>query len=331
MNDTLYLANYQNWPEIFSNNFKTVLAFLSQESSIMLLALVVELIVIVPNKFRISAFADTFSYLSKKVNKKSYASHDKIFAGFLLPSLIIIIFYLLIVIFDILADFDSFISFIVLILVLDNHQIANDSIKIFKLLNRNQKDQARLYLQNMVLRDCHNLSTMGICKACCENIAIRSFVNFAILFWFMLASFEGAVIMRLCYELAHIYNMKKEEYRFFGVGSFRIEQTLLFFPALIFILFNACNLNYKKFINEALRANKTYPAYNTGLILGTIGLKLDLKFGGPRYYGKELIRYENIGGSQNPTPDSILKLMHKMRFYTIILCIIFLISQNFIL
>lgn len=113
MNDTLYLANYQNWPEIFSNNFKTVLAFLSQESSIMLLALVVELIVIVPNKFRISAFADTFSYLSKKVNKKSYASHDKIFAGFLLPSLIIIIFYLLIVIFDILADFDSFISFIV--------------------------------------------------------------------------------------------------------------------------------------------------------------------------------------------------------------------------
>lgn len=309
-------------------NQSLIIDFLSQSYCIVLFAFLFEMFIPIPQALRISKFNETFLYLGKKVNKPSNSAQEKTFAGIILPLMIITIFLFISLLFGFIANFDSVISFIMLVLVLENRLAIKDASKLYKLLHKNQKEDARVYLQKIVLRDCDNLSYMGLCKAACENIILRMFINFAIICWFVALGFTAAIIMRLCCELCRTYNKKLSEYSDFGIGIYRITQAMLAIPAYIFSMFFL--LSVKTSFITSTRVSTNYYAHISGLILGLIGSNLNIQLGGPRYYKGEFVRYDDIGGMQNPKAISILQAMRKMRFTTLTLILILISLQSLI-
>ena len=321
-------SDFNDIKSLLLANQSLIIDFLSQSYCIVLFAFLFEMFIPIPKALRISAFNETFLYLGKKVNKPTNKKKKKTFAGIILPLMIIIVFLFISLLFGFIADFDIVISFMLLILVLETRPAIKDATKIYKLLRKNQKEDARTYLQTMVLRDCDNLSTMGICKAACENIILRMFINFAIICWFVVCGFTGAIIMRLCYELCRTYNKKLSEYKDFGIGIYRITQAMLAIPAYIFSMFFL--LSVKTSFITSKRVSTSYYAYISGIVLGLVGSNLNIQLGGPRYYKGEFVRYDDIGGMQNPRDISILKSMRKMRFTTLMLILILISLQSLI-
>ena len=294
----------------------------SEPSLVLALAVLIEMLIPLPKKLKLSGLSSVFAGLARKVNRTGFSNHQRAFAGVMLPTLIVSVLLFLVLTLDLIAGFDLLVALVVLVLVLELRFAQEGSVQVERALREGFKDKAKDLLAPLVLRETAMLSELGIAKACAESAILRIFSGwFAVMVWFLIAGLEGAVVMQTITIFAREYNYTLRGNALFGKYIFRVQQIMLALPALILV---PCLLVSKKPL-QALHSGKegfkVYPAAVSGFVLGAIGGALDLSLGGPRYYQGNLVRLPKVGGSNNASRESILYAMRKIRMCGLILLV----------
>lgn len=324
----------ETWALRLIGDEQRILNFISQSSSIVLCAILIEMIFPIPRMFRLDSLTQTFGYLGLKVNKPDNQPHEARMAGYLMPLLILLVFFALALVLQIMADADCIISAVAMVVLLNYHTVHHETRLLRKLLLASDKKRARGYISRICLREGHNLSEMGMCKAGCENIASRMQENFAVICWFMAGGFKGALLMKLICVIARAYNRKLRANAQFGRGSSELREVLIYIPSLLYALclalFNFA-LSFTTIIDGLHRGARDYPCRSTGMVFGTIGRMTGIRLGGPRYYGEDFVRFADIGGTRNPQVSDLRLILRRCRFATLCFMLCCLVLQTFYL
>ena len=289
-----------DWAQNLNLDHVDVGLLVSEPSLALAIAVLIEMLIPLPRKIKLSGLSSIFAGLARKVNRPSFSAEQRAFAGILLPTLIVAVLLFLVLTLDLIAGFDLIVALVVLVLVLDLRFAQERSVQVERALREGFKDKAKGLLAPMVLRETSMLSELGIAKACAESAILRIFSGwFAVMVWFFIAGLEGAVVMQTITILTREYNYKlrKNPLRALACGKEGFNQ---------------------------------YPAPISGFVLGAVGGALNLSLGGPRYYQGTMVRLPKIGGNHNPTRESILYAMRKIRMCGLIMLVLaILIDLNF--
>ncbi|MCR5084097.1 MAG: cobalamin biosynthesis protein [Succinivibrionaceae bacterium] len=273
---------------------------------ILLIAVIIELLLPKGSVFRLSMLIPLFRHLSIKVNKSRDKEAHRLFAGVLLSLLIYAFALSMLVIFRYVASFDSLVSLLLLLFLLELRSTAAQGRAVANCLASGDLMAAREALAPLVLRSVNELSAIGVAKAACESMCLRLFTSwFAIMAWFLVAGIEGSFFMALTCALAQSFNAKLPSYQAFGSLARRAEEALLMLPALILMICLMLSLAPLRTAQAALWGWERYAAPVSGMVLGAVGYRLGIALGGPRIYAGEKIRYHRLGGRRQPTAEDI--------------------------
>lgn len=307
-------------------------SILMQEPTLILaIAVILEMILPLGKRFKLDGLMNVFIGLGRKVNRPGISDTQRAFAGFLLPTLILFFLLFLVTTLDVISGFDAIIALVVMVLVLELKFPQDRSILVYRALHEGFKDKAKDLLSTMVLRETNMLSPMGIAKAASESAILRIFSGwFAVMVWYLMLGIEGAVMMQTVNVLSRCYNYKLRGNYQFGRMIFRMQQILLFIPALVLMLCLLCSKSPWRHFITAKQAFSNYPAAVSGMVLGAVGGALNISLGGPRYYQGYLMRLPSVGGEHSPDEQSILYSMRKIRMCGLILLVFaIIIDLNF--
>lgn len=311
------------WNQNFSLDHVDVGLLTTEPCLVLALAVIIEMLIPLPSKIKFTALSALFIKLGLKVNRPDIKPEQRAFAGVLLPTMIVSVLLFLVLTLDVLVGFNLLVALVVMVLVLDLRFAQERSVQVERALHEGFKEKAKDLLTPMVLRETSMLSEMGLAKACAESAILRIFSGwFAVMVWYFIAGLEGAVVMQAITVLARCYNYKLSSNALFGKYIFRVQQVMLAIPALIL----APCLFFSKSPLRALACAKEgfnlYPAAVSGFVLGAVGGALNISLGGPRYYQGNLVRLPKIGGQNNPSRESILFAMRKIRMCGLIMVVL---------
>lgn len=292
---------------------------------ILILAVIFEMLLPIPLRFKFSGLQPIFHRLGHKVNLPHSSNSQRAFAGFFLPLLLLVFCEGIVLFLDIFTVSDSIITLMVMLYLLELRYPQETAVKISRTLSAN-KERARDLLYPYVLRDVSKLSSMGIAKAACESTILRIVHGwFAVMVWYFIGGIEGAVLMQCCVVMSRAFNYKLPENYLFGRIIFMLLELMLLIPALALGLMLMFSKNPLSPWIKGMQGMQVYPAPITGFILGAVGGALNLSLSGPRYYFGRLIRLPRVGGSQEPDSEAILRVMRKIRLSGILMLLIALV------
>ncbi len=306
---------------------------LEQPAVILMLALLIEILLPIPNSSRLYNLTPIFNLMAKKVNRPENTAAHTYFAGILLPCLIIGVTLVLMVLFETVAGTDVLVGLIVLPWVLESRVMANLAVRVCSLLKEEEKDEARHELSQHVIREVDKLSAMGIAKGTTECVAQGLFTTwFAVLVWYMLAGMTGAIIMQLCNVLARAFSAKYPRNREFGKPIARIQHGMLIPAALVLAFCELFSFHPIANLKSGFAGIAKYPAGVLGFSLGVCASACRCSLGGPRYYAGTLVRYVKLGPKKDPGITSPLKALRHLRWAGIVfVCVCVCFEALFIL
>ena len=292
--------------------------------TILLVAVLIELILPLPSSLRLSSLAPFLRALASKVNLEKDSDPQKLFAGIMLPCVIFLSIWSLGLLIDAATGFDTLLSLFILPFLLNSRSSLDTAWQIYYLLRHDKKDQARKVLQKKLHRNCSRLSHMGLSKACCEYTIMSLASNWiAVMVWFAIAGLEGALIMQMSSVMFVIFSSKNNtQFHIFGTGIRRIHQFMLIPVAVVCILCTVFSFHPLRALNAAFDASTKHPARISGLLEGLYGGLTDVALGGPREYGDLIYRYPRIGGELQPSSDSLQQITKCMLRTGMIFCLI---------
>ncbi|WP_460862597.1 cobalamin biosynthesis protein CobD/CbiB [Rheinheimera gaetbuli] len=196
---------------------------------------------------------------------------------------------------------------------IDWQQRRKAAWQIQQALQRNQLSLAREQASTLLLRRTDNLSNMGLSKAVCESLLLRSATEVvATLLWFLAAGGLAALGYRLLVVLQQQWNIKQVSYRYFGQPVARLVQ-LLSAPAIV-VCCAVIALNYG--VRQCWQSCSAKPLHIGRLphwLLCCSAAALRRSLGGPVYYGSIKTQRSRITQQQEPTATDIAKILKLTR------------------
>lgn len=155
--------------------------------------------------------------VGQRVNKPGYSPAQLRLSGLLGLLVLLLPLLLLGSLMRQLSDWPAAFDALLLYLSLDAMWFNRHCAELSQTAASGQLQLAREQLQRVVLRDCSQLSAVGIYKAAIEVIAQRQARHFAlILLWYILLGGEAALLMRALLELKQCWNAKLRAWQPFG-------------------------------------------------------------------------------------------------------------------
>ena len=281
------------------------------------------LISVILLKWLISYFSplDTFrffrfycSQLANKVNKANNTQYQQKIAG--LMSLLITLLTIVII----LWLFESFIEVVwlwhgfLLYLAIDGFHLAAKGKAIATDLVANKKYEAKQKIKPLVLRECDNLSAMGIVKSFIEMTLLRQTQQLIIpCFYFIIAGPLMAFSYRLLLEMHYSWNTKQPRFNMFGKPALVLVNLLQWLPVRILslmILFISLNSQIVLFW-RLIRGH--FFQLNNNLLIHCFALVNSIQLGGVAMYQGEKLRKTNFNQqAQQPEPKHIITTNQRM-------------------
>lgn len=320
-------VNNVSWPDFFSTFF----SLFEYPSAVLLIAVLLEMVLPLGQSYKLSALKPLYAALSRKVNRKGYSQAQVALSGVCLPALILLVAFALVELCRFIIIYDALLSLIFLPFLLES-KLAIKSIRSSSdALDAGDKNSSRRELQKLMIRDCSKLSAMGIYKAMSEHIAMSMFVNwFALLVWYLIMGVEGAVLLHTVSVMNRAFCTKEQNNRIFGAFVMRLEHFLLFPALIVFVLFMALSFFYARIIKNFIWHAKNYHDVISSVILDCMGSYTNTSLGGPRYYNGEIVRFNRLGGRNEPERKTPFKIYNKIRFTGVLFictCVILKILQ----
>ena len=102
----------------------------SEPSLVLALAVLIEMLIPLPKKLKLSGLSSVFAGLARKVNRTGFSNQQRAFAGVMLPTLIVSVLLFLVLTLDLIAGFDLLVALVVLVLVLELRFAQEGSVQV---------------------------------------------------------------------------------------------------------------------------------------------------------------------------------------------------------
>ncbi|WP_432467247.1 cobalamin biosynthesis protein CobD/CbiB [Agarivorans sp. Z349TD_8] len=237
--------------------------------------------------------------LAQKVNRSSNGTRQQRLAGSMALFTLVLPLAIGLVLFNQLNPLTMLVDPLLLLCLLQWQQPMHSYHKITLLINRQQHQQARSLLRPWVLRDCEELSAVGVAKASAEMLLLRLASNwFGVIFWFMVGGIVPALSYRLVCELHQTWNPKLVQYRQFGRTASILYQTFSWLPFRILCLIFCCYGHYGRNFTAGKQGFR-WPYSSSGQLLGVAASSLQSELGGPRLYQQKKVEQARFGPSKH--------------------------------
>lgn len=297
-------------------------ALLEQPGCVLFCAVVLELLIPIPECCRVRALTPLFQQLSSKVNLPSNTMPQQYFAGIMLPLLLVMVGCVIVLLLNLVSGYDTLLSLLLLPFLLESRPQSRICVRVSRLLRAGNKAEARRILQSSMIRECGELSSMGISKACSEYALMSTAAGYlAVMVWFEIAGLKGALIMQMVAVMSRCFSQKLARNAVFGACTGKVFQGLMAFPALIMALSCVISLSPIRSLRKAAEGFKIYPSFVSGLILGAAGGADNISLGGPRRYEGRYDSLPRIGGELQPDERSPITLLRRAILSSLIFCV----------
>ena len=229
-----------------------------------------------------------------------------------------------------IASLSVIIEIILIYTVFATRSLAFEAKKVYTLLDKNNIEEAKKQLANLVSRDTKSLKEKDIIKATIETVS-ENIVDGIISPMFYL--FIGGVPLAMAYKavntLDSMVGYKNEKYIDFGMASAKLDDIMNFIPSRItaFILIPAAAVlnrkNYKNTFRILLRDRFNHASPNSAQTEAAIAGALGCELGGPaKYHGKTVNRPTIGDNTREIVKSDILECIKLMYAASIIgLCL----------
>lgn len=243
----------------------------------------------------LSFFRFVCQRMASKVMGQKYSPKQLITSGSL--ALLSLVLPLLIVVYLVLqfASYQWLLDILLLWLLMQFNSNIIIVTKGIEALQTDKKQLAKELLQQTLLRNTQSLSSLGLAKASLETIFLRyHHQQFTIILCYLLLGPIAALGYRLCYEANQVWNIKLNEFYYFGRLSNIITQVFQLIPSLVmtisFVLFSSpkaliLHFKQKPLIKSIKQAISLFG--NQSLLLQTLSSALNVNTGGPLVYGTD--------------------------------------------
>lgn len=277
---------------------------------IVVFALIVERVLPWPEKYHpLTLFRLIATNLALKVNpsKPRSAAQRRISGSLsiivlLLPMLAIFVFY------SFIAQFPLLIDALLLLVALQFQPVLRQFKWTQKSIKQQKKSLARQHLSQIVLRETHNLSLIGMGKAAIESLVMRFlYQQFALIIFFLMFGGLATLTARLLFEMHQCWNTKLLKNRDFGLPIKMLCNLVYFLPSLFYGFFFSMAYGFI----GAFKALKNRPQtllprdYLKLVIAGSMGLQL----GGPAIYQNQKIRMPKVGATREVRFDDMSRAL----------------------
>jgi adenosylcobinamide-phosphate synthase len=207
-----------------------------------------------------------------------------------------------------LSELPLVLDVIILYFCLGSRRNLRQGAVVASSIQRQQLTLAKEQAAPLLLRDRKNLSEMGLSKACIESLLqLQAAKLVATLCWFLV----GGGLLVLAYTLlqttARQWNSKLPHYRYFGRTAARCYQLALAPGLVISALLLAIQTGVSSAWRHYHQAAPLFLNWPSRLLLATGASALNVKLGGPVYYGTKKIARERLGSGAEPASRDILR------------------------
>lgn len=184
--------------------------------------------------------------------------------------------------------------------------LRQESMKVYRQLNRGSLEQARQAVSRIVGRDTGALSAEGVTKATVETVA-ENFADGVVapLFYMLLGGAPLALAYKAVNTMDSMIGYKNETYLYFGRAAAKTDDALNFLPArlgALFLLAAAALLGqdeqngWRVWRRDRLNHSSPNSAQCESVMAGVLHLRL----GGPACYFGQIVEKPYIGDDQRP-------------------------------
>ncbi len=192
-------------------------------------------------------------------------------------------------------------------------QLARESGRVQKELEKGDTDAARKALSNIVGRDTDVLDESGICRAAVETVAENTSDGVtAPLFYTFLFGAVGGFIYKAVNTMDSMIGYKNEKYLYFGKAAAKTDDFLNFVPSrltalLMIVCCPLCRLDgrtaYRIFRRDRYKHKSPNSAQTESVCAGALNVRL----AGDAVYGGKLLKKEYIGDDIRPIEPKDIK------------------------
>ncbi|AWL12982.1 Adenosylcobinamide-phosphate synthase [Saliniradius amylolyticus] len=255
--------------------------------------------------------------MAAKVNPKGdRAQSQRLISGTLAPLVLLLPLAVCIGIFTSFAEYPVFFDALLLLAALDYTNTKRRARRVYQALQQNKKVLARDTAQRLLLRETQPLSVMGLSKAMIETSLLRYVTHYwTVLFVFLIGGGLAAFCFRVLAEFAQIWNTKLPHCRDFGRPVALLISTVTFIPARVAMFM----IMLIQGTRPALKALRKLPQSKTPSLslLAATGGSLGIVLGGPALYQGQKRRLPRCGGSRDPVPEDIPRLLRLLNYLSI--------------
>lgn len=258
--------------------------------------------------------------MASKVNPKDNSAVQQKISGTLAPAVLLLPTIVILILFIQLAEFPLFFDSLLLLIALQFKSVLDRAKRIGNALAHNKKVLSRDILQSLCLRETHQLSSVGISKACIETLLLRYCYQYiAVMFWFLVSGGVAALSYRLIYEFSQHWNSKLPRYRYFGFPIAKLAALLYWLPARLMIIALMLSENISTSI-KALRQRSGNRNTHTTILAASAGA-LQMQLSGPVMYQGQKYRHAKLGNSRLPVPQDIKRTLNALDKSLVILLV----------
>ncbi|MBI3600923.1 MAG: cobalamin biosynthesis protein CobD [Nitrospinae bacterium] len=168
--------------------------------------------------------------------------------------------------------------------------LYDESMNIYRALNKGDLESARKGLSMLVGRDTNKLDEKGVIRASVETVA-ENIVDAVIspLFYALIGGAPLAITYRAINTMDSMVGYKNDRYKDFGWASARVDDAANYIPARISALLIPlsaliCGKDCPGSLKIALRDGKKNPSPNSGIPEAAVAGALGIRLGGVNYY-----------------------------------------------
>ena len=180
-------------------------------------------------------------------------------------------------------------------------QLARESTKVRRALEKGDTEGARKAVSNIVGRDTNVLDEKGICRAAVETVAENTSDGvIAPLFWMILFGAVGGFFYKSINTMDSMLGYKSEKYLYFGRAAAKTDDVVNFVPSrisavLMILACPICRLNGRNARRIFHRDRYKHASPNSAQTESACAGALELRLAGDAIYGGIVHKKEYIG------------------------------------
>ncbi len=199
-------------------------------------------------------------------------------------------------------------------------QLARESGRVAKALEKGDTEAARKAVSNIVGRDTDVLDESGICRAAVETVAENSSDGVvAPLFYTFLFGAVGGFLYKAVNTMDSMIGYKNEKYLYFGRAAAKTDDVFNFIPSrltayLMIISCPLCRLDIKNAYRIFRRDRYKHASPNSAQTESVCAGALNVRLAGDAVYGGKVHKKEYIGDDIKPTEPADIKRANRLMY-----------------